>query len=95
MPGATGQSSEEAFRNEVFRFAMYTGDGKSKKGGCHVCYHYVVRIFAGKRDMAQKCRKEWGVDSMAHYAVSLQQMKLFEIKCEIACNLKEAKKVST
>ncbi len=66
----------------------------SRKEIGHVYHQFTLRILNGKRDALQAHFKQNGIDSMIYYAVLLSQMKVFQDRCEITVELKEAEKAA-
>ncbi len=60
----------------------------------HVYHQYTIRILDGKRDVLKNYLKEKGIESMVYYPLPLYKMKVFEGRCKIFEELKEAEKAS-
>ncbi len=60
----------------------------------YVYHQYTIRVLNGKRDALQMHLRERGVESMVYYPVPLHKMKVFEGRCKVFGDLKEAEKAS-
>jgi dTDP-4-amino-4,6-dideoxygalactose transaminase len=67
---------------------------KEKVNSYHVYHQYTIRVRNGERDKLKQFLQEKGISSMVYYPLLLKDMKVFNGKCEVYGDLKNAEEAT-